>query len=57
MNEASLRISGVSPRQTALTAQLGQQVLRMDRLGENIELVALGAGFLQKVGGRCLAGK
>jgi len=35
--------------ETALAAQLGKQVGGMDRFCENLELVALVAGFLQQI--------
>ena len=37
--------------------QLGQQIGWVDRLGENLELVALGPGLFQQIGGSGLAGK
>src|ERR1035438_6804690 len=40
-----------------VSAQLVQQILRMDRLGKYLELIALGARFFQKVGGCRLSGK
>ena len=42
---------------SAYAAQLGQQILGMDWLGQNLELVALGARLLKQVGRGCLAGK
>jgi hypothetical protein len=40
-----------------LAAQPAQQVLRVDGLGKDLELVALGTCFFQQVGGGCLAGE
>ena len=37
--------------------QLGQQILRMDRLGEDLEFMALGASALEQVCGSGLAGE
>src|SRR5690348_18138958 len=37
--------------------QLGQQVLGMNRLSQDLELVPAGAGALQQIRGGCLPGK
>ncbi len=41
----------------ASRAQAGEQVLRVDGLGENFELVALCAGAVEQVGGGGLSGE
>jgi hypothetical protein len=41
----------------SLPAQFGEQICRMHGLSQNLELMALGSCFFQKVGGRRLSGK
>ena len=38
-----------------LAAKPGEKILRVNRLGENLEFVTLSARFLQKVCGGCLS--
>lgn len=38
-----------------LGSQLRQQILRMDRLRQDVKLMSLCAGFFQQVGGCCLS--
>ena len=40
-----------------LRAKPAEQILGMDGLGQNLEFVPLGAGFLKEIGGGGLAGK
>ena len=39
------------------TAQFAEQILRMDRFGQYLEIVTLCMSLLQQIGGGCLAGK